>query len=100
MHEHVVRRPSLPLTARDEHELDRLRQSPVYRDALERVAGQALNEAVSEAVLLHAIFAVGLDCVRRAAEESGYAALAADQVAEDEDHRSTARRRRPSWADE
>jgi hypothetical protein len=33
-------------------------------------------------------------------EARGYAKLAAEQAAEDEERRATARRRRPTWADE
>lgn len=102
----VTRRPSLPLTARDESDLVVIRSSPSHQRALEDLArtpsGQ--TQTLSESALLHAIFEAGLDAVRAAAQEAGYAELA-DQMATEQrdgevDRRAEARRRRPSWADE
>lgn len=92
-----VRRPSLPLTAKDDADLEVLRTSPAHRRALEILApsAPAADDEVSEAVLLHAVFEAGLAAVRRSAEEEGYAQLAADYVSPPEDRRRMARRRTP-----
>ncbi|MFZ5870585.1 MAG: hypothetical protein ACOYXW_08690 [Actinomycetota bacterium] len=98
----VTRRPSLPLTEQDERDLELIRTSPRYRAALANLSGtpdEAMT-SVSEAALLHAVFAVGVDAVRVAAQEAGYAELAAQQSSESSARRAAARRRRPSWADE
>ena len=97
----VVRRPSLPLSERDERDLALLSSSPLHRDALVRLSGEDVADfSVSEAALLHAVFEVGLTAIREATEEAGYAQLAADQAAEAARHHADARRRRPAWADE
>lgn len=97
----VVRRPSLPLTQRDEHDLGLLRESAPHRAALRRLSGEGdLGGDVSEATLLHAVFEAGLAAVREAAEEAGYAELAAQQASESGERKAQSRRRRPAWADE
>jgi len=96
----TVRRPSLPLTQRDELDLARLR-APGYLNALERLVAPATDLAdASEAVLLHAIFQAGVNAVQEAVADAGYAALA-DQLADEaDDRRLAARRRQPGWSDE
>lgn len=95
----VVRRSSLPLTERDEHDLALLRSSAPQRAALGRLSGEPLAPAdLSEAALLHAVFEAGLAAVREASEDAAYAELAAQQADEDTARRTEARRRRPSWA--
>lgn len=99
MTEPVIRRPSLPLTAKDELDLDQIRRSPSFQRALSEVAG-SLPAGASESVLLHAVFTAGLEAVRRAAAEAGYAELAEQYRAGAEDRRAIQRRRQPQWADE
>ncbi|MDP9182465.1 MAG: hypothetical protein M3P04_06790 [Actinomycetota bacterium] len=96
----VVRRPSLPLTEQDEHDLERLRTSSLHREALGRLSGELLDTEVSESALLHAVFEAGLAAVRAASEEAGYAQMAVELDDNGKSHRSAARRRRPSWAHE
>lgn len=102
MRESVVRRPNLPLTARDEDDLQQLRTSPGFRRALHRVApGRPDADAdLGEAVLLHAVFQAGLAAIRLAAEEDGYRQLAEQQAGESHERRAIARRRAPRWASE
>ncbi len=94
-------RKTLPLTERDLAELERLRRPTPERAALAALAGREV-ESVTEAALLHMIFAEGLRAIRERAEEHAYASAAADRLAsgEAEEIRRTARRRRPGWADE
>lgn len=98
----VVRRPSLPLTGKDDADLEVLRTSPAYRRALEVLApsAPAADDDVTESVLLHAVFEAGLAAVRRSAEEEGYAQLAADYAYPPAERRAMARRRPPSWSDD
>ena len=98
----MTRRPSLPLTAQDESDLDLIRSSPTYQRALEELGGGEQGEAgsLSEGALLHAVFAAGLDAIRLAAAEAGYAELAVQRVADAAAHRAENRRRRPTWANE
>ncbi len=97
----VVRRPSLPLTAADEVDLALLKQSRPYQQALARLSSQDLPEgAVTESVLLHAVFEAGLAAVRHLAQSDGYAQLAAEFAAEESTRRRLSRRRRPAWADD
>jgi hypothetical protein len=97
----TVRRPSLPLTERDEQELTLLRESPIHRSMLaELSAGSTFPKDVSEAVMLHTVFEIGLRTVREALEEKGYAELAKAQAEEEPNKYVTARRYRPTWADE
>lgn len=97
----VARRPSLPLTEQDDRDLAQIREAPSYRRALAQLSGTELPESgTSEAALLHAVFEAGVKAVQRAAEEAGYAAVAEQQAADAAERRASARRRRPSWADE
>ncbi len=96
----IVRRPSLPLTERDERDLALLSSSPGHREALERLSGLEAPSSVSEAAMLHAVFEVGLATIRSAVEEASYALLAAEQAGAAAQYRAEARRRTPSWAHE
>lgn len=102
MSQPVVRRPNLPLTAKDEADLALLRSSAEFRRALQRMAPSSpdADATLGEAVLLHAVFEAGLAAVRAAAEEEGYQALAAQYAVEGPTRRAAARRRKPAWADE
>lgn len=100
MSEAIVRRPSLPLTAQDERDLEQVRSDPAYRAALARISpnGEQIAGDVGESVLLHALMQVGFAAVQQAAQDAGYAELAATYAGEDQ-HRE-ARRRPPTWAHE
>ena len=100
MQQRIVRRPSLPLTERDEQDLASVRNSPEYRTALGLPTTDDVSQDVSESVLLHAIFEAGLRAIRRQAEEVGYAEIAQSYIQEDAQRRTIARRRRPAWAEE
>ena len=101
LNEPAKARKSLPLTERDLVDLKRLREQTPERDALSDLSGVAV-EGVTEAALLHMIFAAGLRTIREKAEERAYASAAADRLTsgEAEEIRRIARRRRPAWADE
>jgi hypothetical protein len=101
LNEPAKARKSLPLTERDLADLQRLRGQTPERDALANLSGVAV-ESVTEAALLHLIFAAGLQAIREKAEEHAYASAAADRLAsgEADENRRIARRRRPAWADE
>jgi hypothetical protein len=94
-------RKSLPLTERDLAELDRLRAPGPERDVLSELAGVRI-ESVTEAALLHMIFAAGLRAIQEKAEQRAYLTAAADRLTsgEADEIRRVARRRRPSWAAE
>jgi hypothetical protein len=94
-------RKSLPLTERDLAELDRLRAPSPERDVLSELAGVRI-ESVTEAALLHMIFAAGLRAIQEKAEQRAYLTAAADRLTsgEADEIRRVARRRRPSWAAE
>ncbi len=95
------RRAPLPLTARDLADLARLRMPGPEREALSDLADALLADEVSEALLIHAVFVAGLRAVREAAEERGYAELAAQEEASGEAaERRLLSDRRPSWAGE
>ena len=98
----VVRRPSVPLTAKDEAELTLLRTSPTFRKALAHLApsGPSALETVSEAVLLHSVLEAGLAAIRAMAEADGYAEMAAQYAGQAEERRRMSRRRTPTWIDE
>lgn len=98
----VVRRPSVPLTARDEEELRALRQSPELRRALGEIAPMhtALEEDVSEGVLLHAVLQAGFGALKVRIESDGYAVLAEEYATVGATRRRLSRRRKPGWADE
>jgi hypothetical protein len=96
-----ARRASLPLTERDEQELALLRESAIHRNMIaELSAAPTFPKDVSEAVMLHAVFEIGLRTVREALEEKGYAELARAQVEEEPNKYVSARRNRPTWANE
>jgi hypothetical protein len=94
-------RKSLPLTERDLADLERFRTPTPERDVLAELAGVRI-ESLTEAALLHIIFAAGLRAIREQAEQRAYASAAADRLAtsEADEIRRTARRRRPTWANE
>lgn len=97
----AVRRSSLPLTERNDSELAKLRGSEPHRKMLAELSEVSSFPAdVSEAVLLHSLFEIGLKAVQDGLELQGYRQLAAEQLATAAASRSFARRRRPSWADE
>ena len=98
----VQRRSSLPLTQVNENDLETLRNSSSYQIALEKLSGtRIVDQEVSAAAMLHAIFEVGMSAIKETAELEGYAHIAEKQSsAEIEKDRKEARRRRPSWADE
>jgi hypothetical protein len=64
------RRASLPLSPRDVADLARLRELPI-RPELNLPEGE-----ISEAVLLHAIFAAGITAIESMMQERAYAELA------------------------
>lgn len=93
-----VARKSLPLTAKDVEDLDRLRASAPHRAALGERAGISFDAGDSEASLLHSVLVAGLRAVSEEVEAAGYAEVAAEQnLAE---RKASARRRTPAWADE
>ena len=96
----VVRRPSLPLTAADEAQLEVLRETASHRKALAQLSRQDFPDGrdVRESVLLHAVFEAGLAAVRQLAEAEGYEQLASEYAADDPTRRRLSRRRRPTWA--
>jgi hypothetical protein len=97
----TVRRASLPLTEGDEQELILLRESAIHRNMIvELSATPTFSKDVSEAVMLHTVFEIGLRTVREALEEKGYAELAKAQAEEEPNKHQTARRNRPTWANE
>lgn len=98
----VVRRPSVPLTASDEEQLQALRVSPDLRRALGEIAPMhpALEGEVSEGVLLHAVLQAGFTALKIRLESDGYAALAEEYAASSDTRRRMSRRRKPGWADE
>jgi hypothetical protein len=67
---------SLPLTAGDIADLDRLRAPGPGRAALAGLSGSPLEGEVAEPELLHAVFAVGLRVVQETAEARAYAEAA------------------------
>jgi hypothetical protein len=101
LNEPAKARKSLPLTERDLADLERLRGQTPERDALSDLSGVAV-ESLTEAALLHMIFAAGLRAIREKAEERAYVSAAADRLAsgEAEEIRRIARRRRPAWTGE
>jgi hypothetical protein len=91
-------RKSLPLSAQDLADLERLRRSASHRDALSLLVDVEIAANASEASLLHAVLEAGLRAVREQVEAQGYAQMAGEIDASP--RRSSARRRRPTWADE
>ena len=98
----TLRRPaarkSLPLSARDLDDLATLRGSAAHRAALSHLVDIEVRGDTSEAGLLHAVLEAGIRAVQQQVEDQGYAQIAAEMdVAA---RQGSARRRRPSWADE
>jgi hypothetical protein len=94
----TVRRAALPLTERDLTDLETIRNAP-QREALGKAAETELPPGdLTESALLHAVFTAGLRALRRAADDAGYAELAADTEYMSEVRR-IARRRRAASAD-
>lgn len=98
----VVRRPNVPLTAQDEADLALLRGSAPHREALARLSTDTspVEEALSEALLLHSVLAAGFEAIRRSVEEEGYQELAAQYTDQADRRRRVSRRRTPAWAQE
>ncbi|MFM7148031.1 MAG: hypothetical protein ACKOW5_17100, partial [Actinomycetales bacterium] len=98
----TVRRPNVPLTARDEADLVRLRSSPAHLEALSRLAPgfSPVEQTLSESLLLHSVLAAGFEAVRRSVEEAGYEEMGAQYAEQSAQRRRVARRRTPSWAQE
>jgi hypothetical protein len=67
---------SLPLTAGDIGDLDRLRPPGPGRAALAELSGSPLDGEVAEPDLLHAVVAVGLRVVQETADARAYAEAA------------------------
>ena len=78
---------SLPLTAGDIGELDRLRPPGPGRAALAELSGSPLDGEVAEPDLLHAVFAVGLRVVQETADARAYAEAALARRAKEEQDR-------------
>lgn len=91
-------RKSLPLTMRDLEDLAKLRGSAAHRAALAQLVEAEVGDEASEASLLHAVLEAGMRAVRHQVEESGYAQIAAEM--NPARRQASARRRRPSWAEE
>ena len=101
LRETVVRRPSLPLSQADEAALSALREAPELLRSLAELSSIEIDlQSATESALLQAIFRAGLRSVSEAALDRGYRELAAAELSEARSRRATARRRRPSWADE
>ncbi len=104
----VVRRPSLPLTEQDEHDLALIRTSPgqfralVAQSKLADLVGEGgyVISDLTESAIIHAVFEAGLRAVRGDAEATAYAELAQQRDNDASERRATARRRTPAWADE
>jgi hypothetical protein len=100
MSERAVKRPPLPLTERDLADLNKLRGEPPIWEALWHLARQdAPAGEVTESVVIHAIFTVGLRAIQEAAEAASYAADAEGRREADAERRAIARRRRPGWVE-
>jgi hypothetical protein len=100
LNEPTGRRTALPLTARDETDLAKLREPGPERDALSSLAAALPEGDVSEALLVHAVFVAGLRAVREATEAASYEADAVDRHTRADADRAAARRRPPTWTDE
>lgn len=83
----VPRRLSLPLTARDQRDLEVLRNSP---RGLSRLP-EGISADSSEAKLVHAVFEEGMKVLKERALEAAYAELGAEA-------RADSRRRREQIA--
>lgn len=97
----IVRRASLPLTATDESDLAKVRDSAAYHRALAALVGSEIDPSTtSEASSIHAIFTAGLLALRDEVERQGYAQMAQERQPEATERRALARRRPPSWTAE
>jgi hypothetical protein len=97
----VVRRASHPLTAKDEFDLAKVRDSAAFHRALAALTGSDIDPAgASEAASIHAIFTAGPLALRDEVERQGYAQMAQERQSETQERRALARRRPPSWAAE
>jgi hypothetical protein len=84
--------------AKDLEDIAKLRGSAAHRSALSHLVDTDVSGDTSEASLLHAVLEAGLRAVEQQVEEEGYAQIAAD--IDVSARQASARRRRPSWADE
>jgi hypothetical protein len=91
-------RKSLPLSDRDQREINMLRGSGQRRAVLSHLAAEDVSEDSSEATVLRALVEAGLRAVNHEMEARGYAELATDYT--ERERRRVARRRKPAWADE
>lgn len=91
-------RKSLPLSARDISDIEKLRGSADRRAALSNLVAEDVPEDSSEAALIHAVFEAGLRAITQEIESRGYAAIAEDYTLAE--RKRVARRRKPAWADE
>lgn len=80
----TVTRKSIPLSAADQAQLDRLRTpgTPEH-EALIQLSKTPISENASEAETLHALLSIGHAAIVERLMLSGYAALAAEQDDED-----------------
>jgi hypothetical protein len=88
-------RKSVPVTAEDQHDIERLRGDAAYREAYTAATGHDLPDKPSEAEALHALIEVGRSALKERVLLSGYAALAAAQDDEDRQLEAARRSRRP-----
>jgi len=93
-------RKSVPLTAEDQAQLDRLRTpgTPEH-EALSQLSGVPIRENASEAETLHALLAVGQAAVVERVMLTGYVALATAQDGEDRSTRRVMRDRAARFGD-
>jgi hypothetical protein len=94
----VTARKSLPMSDRDLRDLALMRGSERHREALARLSDMVVTESTSEAALLRAVWEAGIRAVEREIEADGYAKIALE--IDVDALRKSARRRRPSWAEE
>ena len=95
----TVARKSLPLSARDIEDLEKLRSTPGRLHVLADLSDCQLGPSPTEARFLHAIYRAGLRAVEERALEDGYAEIA-NQARDTRMRQAVSRRRRPNWADE
>ena len=102
MNERAVRRTTLPLTARDERDLDAIRSAPEYQEAMAAALDLQPGERadVTDSVMLHFIFTRGLQSIQEEIEAAAYDRAAEERRATSAARRAVARRRQPSWANE
>lgn len=102
MNERAVRRPTLPLTERDERDLAAIRTAPEYQAAMATALGLDPSQTpdVTDSVVLHFIFTRGLESLQDEIEAAAYERLAEARRSTATTRKAIARRRRPAWADE